>query len=126
MSVTFDASEFRKLAVDLGAAGDKVGREVDAVLARGALNIKRQLQSEAQGHAHAPGLPAAITYESHVGAAGAIEYEIGPRTGGAGSLAFYYFGNSRVGPSLPDPMLALEREAPTVERFVGDALEGLL
>lgn len=71
--------------------------------------LKRQLQSEAKGVAHAPGLPSAITFES--GAGRELFYEAGPVEGGAGSLALLYFGNSKTGSVLKDPRFALERQA---------------
>lgn len=125
MAVEFDAREFTALAHDLANAGEDVQDKVRPIIQRGALNIKRDLQAEAAGRKHAPGLAAAITYDTDETASG-VEAEIGPREGGAGSLAFYYFGNSKVGPQLPDPKGALDRESVNVEKYLGDLMEGLL
>ena len=50
-----------------------------------------------------------------------IEAEIGPETGGAGSLAgFAYFGGvNGGGGTVPDPQGALDAEAPNVEKHLG-------
>ena len=105
----FDASELVDLEADLSSAFARTARKVEAVTSKGALNVKEQLQREARGIRHAPGLPATINYDLRTGSDFA-EAEIGPREGGAGSLAFFYYGNSKIGPQLPDPMIALEAE----------------
>jgi hypothetical protein len=110
MAVTVDTSELDRLVAELGAAPARVMPGIVAVTSKAALNIKRDLQQEASGVAHAPALPASISYDMHV-RADSLEAQIGPREGGAGSLALLYFGNSKTGPRLPDPVGALEREA---------------
>lgn len=107
--MTFDASELIDLEAALSSAASRVIGKIEQVTSKGALNVKQQLQREAQGIRHAPRLPATIDYELRSGSDFA-EAEIGPREGGAGSLAFFYYGNSKVGPQLPDPMVALEAE----------------
>lgn len=108
MSV-IDISELVTLAADLSSAAARVSPEIMASTSKGALLIKQRLQEEAQGIRHAPGLPASINYDIRTGN-GWVEAQIGPREGGAGSLAFFYYGNSKIGPQLPDPMIALEAE----------------
>lgn len=121
--IEFDAREVTALANDLAAAGPKVLSEVPKVVGRGALNVKRQLQEEASssGTRVAGKVAASISYETTVTANGA-EAEIGPESGhprghprAGGGLAFYYLGNSKTGPSLPDPMGAAHAEAPRLE-----------
>ena len=114
----FDFSEVENLAESLKAAPRKAVVDARAVIQKGALNIKQQLQREASGVAHAPDLPRAITYDTRETAAGIVA-EIGPLEGGAGSLALLYFGNSRSGPRLPDPKIAVEAEAPTIADYLG-------
>ena len=121
MSVEFDTSELRQLAADLGSAGARASGAVRATTQKAALNIKQQLQREASGREHAPRLPFAITYDTRELQSGIIA-EIGPRTGGPGSLAFYYYGNSKVGPQLPDPMGALDAEAPAYAKYLAEAV----
>jgi hypothetical protein len=121
MAVTADTSELDALAADLASAGARVLPRVAAVTRKGALNVKNALRAEAEGVAHAPGLPAAITYDTTF-SRGGVEAQIGPREGGAGSLALLYFGNSKTGPRLPDPVGALEREAPSYVEHLGAAV----
>jgi len=121
-----DVSELRKLEIDLGAGAVVALSEIRAVVQHGALKIKNQLRSEAEGVRHAPHMPAMINYDTTIGPAW-IEAEIGARTGPKGSafapggLAFFYYGNSKVGPQLPDPMEALRKEAPIVADFAAQA-----
>ena len=117
MSFDLDMTEVFKLADDLGRV-DKLAVEVRAVIQKGALNIKNKLRTEASGVAHAPGLPSTITFETKFSNAG-IEAEIGPVKGGPGSLALLYFGNSKTGPRLPDPVIALGYEALATEEWLG-------
>ena len=124
MSADFDLSEVFALANDLGRVDD-LGRELRQVIQKGALNIKQQMQREAAGVAHAPGFPSAITFETKIAANG-VEAEIGPVKGGAGSLALLYFGNSKTGPRLPDPVIALNKEAQATEQFLAKAAANVL
>lgn len=122
----FDISELVALEGDLSSAAGRIVPGVKAVTSKGALNVKNQLQREAQGIRHAPGLPASINYETHAGL-DFFEAEIGPREGGAGSLAFFYFGNSKIGPQLPDPMIALEAEGEKYAEYIAKAVvDGML
>jgi len=122
-----DVSQVRKLAVDLGVASVEVLPAARAVLQKGALNIKNQLRSEAQGSgiAEAAALAAFITYESKQ-LAGGVAAEIGPEKGAAGSFAFLYYGNSKNGPVLPDPVRALDTEASNVQKYLGDIVKAVL
>lgn len=123
---TFDLSELVTLEGDLSSAASRVVPEIKAVTSKGALNVKNQLQREAQGVAHAPAFPAAINYDTRSGS-GWTEAQIGPREGGAGSLALLYFGNSKTGPRLPDPMIALEAEGePYAEHIAKAVTDGML
>lgn len=113
----FTVDQVIALAIDLGAAPGKAILASRAVVAKGALNVKQQMQRDAAGIAHAPGMPRDISYEVTVDGAG-ISAEIGPTAGDVGSLALLYFGNSRSGPVIPDPLLAAEAEAPALQRFL--------
>lgn len=121
--------DLRSFARDCGDLPEKVAPDVRAVLQRGALNIKAQLVAEAQGVEHAPHFPRSITYDTTVREDG-ITAEIGPDKdlpGRQGALAnLLYFGRADTAPRLPDPAGALEREAPAVERYLAEALAGLL
>ena len=125
--VEFDTSEVRKLAADLSRAPAESATAVRAVMQKASLNIKNDLRSQAQssGIREAAALAGFITYDTKVGPGG-ITAEIGPTEGSSGSFAFLYFGNSKNGPVLPDPGDALTKEAPNVEKYLGEVLDGML
>ena len=122
MSLDFgDVEAFAKALDDQGA---KVVLAQRAVVKKGALNVKTRLQAEAQGVAHAPGFPRAITFDVEL-KGDEITAEIGPEKGGAGSLALLYLGNSKTGPRLPEPMLAADAEAEVMADWLGKAAEDI-
>jgi len=122
-----DASEFRKLAVELGRVPAKIVPDVEAVLKRGAQALKEGMAAEFEGSPHFKRVGATVSYERQ-GFAREIAYEIGPEMGrGAGSLAgIAVEGGANGGGGSVDIDNLLEPEAEMVERFLGDALEGLL
>ena len=122
MDVSIDISELNALEADLSGAAKRLAEGVVATTRKAALNIKNELRDEAEGVAHAPALPSTITFDTRLLANG-MEAQIGPVKGGAGSLALLYFGNSKTGPRLPDPMQALEREADHYVGFLGKLSE---
>lgn len=127
MAEFVDDSELRKFAVDLQAAAGKIAPEIRAVIGKGALNIKQQMVSEMRASVHFHGAAGSISYDTKLTHDG-IEAEIGPdkdKAGGAlGNIA--YFGTSRGGGTVPDPVHALEAEVPNVEKYIGDLLDRLL
>ena len=117
-AVTTDTSELRAFGVDLRRAAASALPEVRAVVQRGALAIKTQMQSEMRESAHFRQVASAISYDTTISPSG-VEAEIGPRRGAPGSLAnIAYFGSSRGGGTVPDPQGALDAEVPTFERYV--------
>lgn len=123
------AGELRAFAADLGKIASKAFPDTDAVLKKGAQNIKDDLVADARGSKHFKGMAGSISYDSMYGI-GHAKYEIGPdksRRGGAlGNI--YYFGTSRGG-GTGDLEGPLAREAPNIERELnklvdrwGDAL----
>ena len=122
MSLDFgDVEAFAKALDDQGA---KVILAQRQVVKRGALNVKKRLQAEAQGVAHAPGFPRAITFDVEL-TGDEIVADIGPEKGGAGSLALLYLGNSKTGPRLPEPMLAADTEAEVMAEWLGKVAEDI-
>jgi hypothetical protein len=130
------SDELREFAKDLRAAGSGIASKVLPVVHKGANNIKRQHRREMRASTHFKGVAQSIDYSMKYGTgsrasggAGAIEAEIGPRSGpgSAGALAnIAYFGSSRGGGTVPDPKGALEAEAPRFEKALADVVEGLL
>lgn len=110
------ADELRAFAADLGKIASKALPDTDAVLKKGAQNIKDDLVADARGSKHFKGMAGSISYDSMYGI-GHAKYEIGPdksRRGGAlGNI--YYFGTSRGG-GTGDLEGPLAREAPNLER----------
>lgn len=115
-TVDIDVSEVVRLATDLAAGSERLPAEVKPVMARAGFNMKAQGRREAAG-IQGGRIAAAWSYETR-SAATSISVLAGPREGGAGSLAFFYYGNSKIGPRLPDPVGLLESEAErTVEQL---------
>lgn len=135
MGITIDTSEVRTLAADMRAVDSRLARHVIPVVEKGAHNIKADMRSAASASRHFK-IAQSISYDmAHP--AGAIEAEVGPTLGGAGSLAgIAYFGGSgwsgrknpgkgwQQGPgggrTVEDPQAALDREAPKFERALAD------
>lgn len=115
-----------ELTAALSRAEARAVPEVGKVVDRGALNIKRGWADRWQGIAHAPALPAAISYDRyHV--PGAVAAEIGPdkdkRQGALGNIIEYGTVNNA---PRPGGGPALEDEAPRFQRALGDLGSGLL
>ena len=124
MTVSIDMSEVRALAVDMRQAVRKATGETKKIVAKGALEIKKDLQGQMAGSKHFKGFARGITYDV---LDGGFSAEIGPEKGKPGSGAnLGYFGTSRGGGTVEDPIEALLREAPEVERRLSDLLGGLL
>lgn len=122
----FDVSDVYEFALGFGKAADDVFDKMHPVVRRGALNIKKDLQAEAQGHPHTPYLPAAISYDTRA-LKNQILAEIGPdkdKVGGA-IANVVYFGTSK-NPAVLDINGPLDREEPKFLKAIEDALEDLL
>ena len=122
--ISFDASEVRALATDLGKVPLKVARAVPAVVSKGALNIKNQLREEMASSKHFRGAAHAVGYDILDGGFAA---EIGPsaEAGSPGSLAnlAYFGGSNGGGGTVPDPRGALEAEVSSFEKALLDLAE---
>ena len=131
-SPNMDASGMRSLSADLRSAPSKLAPQVNAVIFKGAMNIKAAMQSDMSASRHFKGTTPSIDFDM-IDAANSVTAEIGPKTGsgesgGLAGIAYGtgVFGGSRGGGSVRDPIAALDDEAPKVEKFLGDVLEGLL
>ncbi len=122
--MSLDFGDLEAFARDLDHQGAKVVLAQRAVVKKGALNVKKQLQTEADGHPHAARMPQAITFDVELDGK-EIVADIGPEKGGVGSLAFYWLGNSRTAPVLPDPMLAADKEAEAMAEWLGKVAEDI-
>ena len=119
-----DTSQMRALAADLGKVGFSTVPKVAAVVKRTLNDTKADLQAEAAaGGASGSRLSSAISYDVTSSGLGG---EIGPVTGGAGSLALLYYGNSKTGPVLKDPLFAMQRNAAKAEPYFAKVLGDIL
>lgn len=124
-TVRVDDSDLRRLAADLGHVPAKTIPAIDAVVKKGANNVKETMRADASGHPRSPHFPRSITFDRVLGTG--IGYEIGPdkdrRQGALGNLL--YFGTSTQGPTL-DIEVGIRGEAPRLERNLGEVAAGLL
>lgn len=124
--VDVDITQLTKLAADLRTHSRKTPAAAVAVVAKGALNVKKDWQAAWSGLRHAPALAAAVTYDTTVSADG-VGAEIGPdksrRQGALGNVI--EFGTAKNAP-IPGGAPALEREAPKFEDAITAMVEGLL
>jgi len=115
-SFSIDLSQIEGLAEHLGAIADQAYDQVDAVVMKGAVNVKKEMIADVSGSPHFKGMAGSISFEHH-NTKGAIRREVGPdkdrRGGSLGNI--YYFGTSRGGGS-GDIDKPLRSEEP---RFVG-------
>lgn len=116
------AAELHAFSRDLSEIADGAYRDVDAVLKKGALNIKNEMIADVSKSPHFRGMAGSITFE-HENTRDVIRRVIGPdkeRKGGAlGNI--YFFGTSRGGGS-GDIDKPLRNEEPRLN----SALDGLL
>lgn len=117
----------RELIADLEKA-EHIDPAVRGVVARGALNIKKDWATRWSGIAHAPALPRAITYDTTV-QRDSVSAEIGPdKDRSQGALGnIIEFGTSKNSP-IPGGLPALAAEEPKFLKALADvaakALEG--
>ena len=124
MSADADFSEMRNLAFDLGKAQATVFPKFRAIVQKTMVDTKTDMRAEqAAGAAEADMLAGFISYETKE-TAGGVTAVIGPTEGAAGSFAFLYYGNSKSGPVIKDPLFALKRNVdkaiPFFEKVLGD------
>lgn len=127
MSIDLDVSELRTLASDLGKIPGRVVPGVDAVLKRGALAIKDDLNQQFADSQHFKGAAGSVTFDSTT-SVGQVSYEVGPdkdRRGGALANIFF-FGGANGGGGTGDLDGALDREEPKVVEHLERVVDGLL
>lgn len=113
-----DLTDFTKLAADLRTGEVAVALEVRAIVQRGALIIKKQMQKDIGSSPHFGAVARDISYTTKITVTG-IEAEIGPETGrgpghSGGMAGFAAFGTSTMGPQW-DYAAPLEAEGKVVE-----------
>lgn len=119
-TIKVDAEEARQLAVDMRRVSAKMGPQVQAVVAKAAVNIKADLAAKLKASRHFKGF-ADVSYDLFAAGFGA---EIGPTKGGPGAGAnLAYFGTSRGGGTVEEPAEALKRETTQFERWLASIAE---
>ena len=131
-SPNMSAPAMNTLRFDLLAAPAKLAPKINAVIFKGATNIKAAMRADIEASPSFKGTSRSIDFDM-IDAVNSVTAEIGPKTGagesgGLGGIAYGtgVFGGSRGGGSVRDPIAALEDEAPKVEKFLGDVLGDLL
>lgn len=112
------------LAADLMRSAATADAVVAPVVKKGAVEIRKAMRSEALGgggSTHAR-LASDITFDM----TDPLTAEIGPTLGDSGSMQLLYLGNSRHAPSIPDPIIAGEREAAMIEQYIAKAVTDAL
>lgn len=124
--IAIDTSQLKALAEDLRRHGRETPSKLVPVVAKGALDIKRDWQAAWAGLGHAPSLAAAVTYDVKPGVR-SVEAEIGPdkgrRQGALGNII--EFGTSKNGP-IPGGSPALAAEEPRFVSAVEKIANGIL
>jgi hypothetical protein len=115
-----------ELIVALTVASDEIVDEVEKVVSKGCLNIKREAARRWSGYAHLPHLPRAVDYDV-TRDGDTVTGEVGPNKaklqGGLG--AYIEFGTIHSGP-IPAMMPAADAEAPRFERALADVAVELI
>lgn len=142
----FDARELKQLSQDLGRVSAKILPEVEGVVFKGAMNVKKGMQQRLQDSDHFKPVARSVDFDIDV-TPNEVSAEIGPKSerGDVGNLAnIAYFGTSvgvyRGGPKWSqevgrgpgkgggtvDFMRPAEEEAPRFEKAIGDVLKNVL
>lgn len=108
------------MSENLGRIAGSAVKDVDAVVKRGAQNVKTEMAADAASSQHFKGMAGSISYDSDY-RVGETAYEVGPdKSRNGGSLGnIYYFGTSRGGGS-GDIEKPLRSEGHRLERALGD------
>lgn len=125
-----DTSETQKLIDAVNDFPAQARKEAEAILAKGAVNIKRNLKDDARGSKHFKQFAKKITFDRKSRKHGA-EIEIGPENdktigkGGGPGAAIAYFGGANGGGGSLDFDEPVEREFDTIDEHmknIGDLL----
>jgi hypothetical protein len=127
---SIDTSQLRTLAADLGHISGKAEPLVEAVMKRGAQNVKTGMQDAFRKSPHFKGVARDVSYD-RTGFLGSVGYEVGPEyglgRGHQGGLAgIAVDGGANGGGGTVDIDHVLADETPNLERELGKIVGGLL
>lgn len=125
-----DVSQLRNLTRDLQAFTPKVAKGIPQVVKKGALNVKKTMQSDFRESRHFGQIARSINFDVKA-SGGNAEAEIGPDKSvpkaGAQLAHIAYWGGARGGGgTVRDPSRALEDEGDNFENALGALLDGVL
>ena len=127
--MSVDYSEVTELVHDMGAAPAKLARKVKPIMAKTGLATKKRMQAHLRASRSFRPAARSVDYDVDVTADG-IQVEVGPnadRDAAAALAGLAYFGGSHGGGgTVPDPVVAMRQEEPTLLGFLEMAAEGLL
>lgn len=128
--MSVDVSQLRELVRDLQAFTPKVAKGIPGVVKKGAMNVKKTMQSDFRGSRHFGQIARSINFDVKA-SGGNVEAEVGPdksvARAGAPLAHIAYWGGSRGGgASVRDPAHALEAEGDNFENAIGKLLDGVL
>lgn len=125
-----DVSQLRELISDLDGVPREVTRQVPGVVKKGAMNVKKSMQSDFRGSRYFGQIARSINFDVSADADG-FEAEIGPdksipKAGGALAVIAYWGGANGGGGTVRDPAEPLLEEAPRFEQALSKLLDGVL
>lgn len=125
--ITIDTSDARRVVAELGRVVPRAVPGIEAVLKKGADNLKKGMAGEFEKSPHFKRISATVSYERR-GFASEIAYEVGPEMGrGAGSLAgIAVDGGANGGGGRVDVDQLLEPEVAAIEKHLSKLLGDLL
>jgi hypothetical protein len=123
-----DDREIRAFARDLRGASQRVVDQVPGVIKKGAVEVKKQMVEEMGGSRSFKGAARSISFDI---LDGGFTAEIGPvsepgEVPGDLAVIAYFGGSSGGGGTVPDPVGALNADAPRMEKALADILGGVL
>lgn len=120
-------ARLREFAAELGRIRARALPEVDAIVKRGADNIKNEMVADAEGSRHFKRVAPSISYDSHY-RMGQVAYEIGPdkdRAPGGALANIAYFGGANGGGGSLDIDKPFDAEQPRMMAALDAFLAGL-
>lgn len=115
----------REFTADMGRIAARALPDVDAILKKGADNVKKEMVADAEGSRYFRRLARSISYDRAY-RAGEAGYEIGPDKGRGGQLGVIaYFGGANGGGGTLDIDAPLKNEEPRLMAQIDKWLGGL-
>ena len=125
--VSVGSADLASLIAALAKAPDEATDAARAVVAKGALSVKSDLNRQAANSPHFKGVAGSVTYDVTVHRH-SITAEIGPdmhkRGGTLGHI--FFLGGANGGGGTGDIDAPLREEEPKMVKFLGDAMGGVL